>query len=169
MPARLRREGRYGICKASQEEVPAGRRTVNLNSSLERPPEVEDGEPLAEETREPMPFEIRIEPRPPLPLWARIVIFVVGWLLILVGVAGLVLPGIQGIATILVGAALLSLDNELVYRGLRRLLVRWPHLWRRVERFREKSHDWLHGLFHRRGPHHPGPPLPKGEEGEKTS
>src|SRR3954470_3921794 len=82
--------------------------------------------------------------RPRLPFWVRVAIFLLGWLLILVGVAGLVLPGIQGIATILAGAALLSLDNELVYRGLRRLLARWPRLWERVEHFRERAHDWLH-------------------------
>jgi hypothetical protein len=90
-----------------------------------------------------------MEGRPPLPLAARVGIFVLGWVLILVGVAGLVLPGIQGIATILVGAALLSLDNELVYRGLRRLLTRWPRAWERLERFREKAHDRLHRMFHR--------------------
>jgi Putative transmembrane protein (PGPGW) len=115
---------------------------------------IEDREPIADKVRtgEPLPLDIcieRIEPRPRLPLWVRVGIFAVGWLLILVGVAGLVLPGIQGIATILVGAALLSLDNELVYRGLRRLLARWPQLWRRVEGFRETSRDRLHRLFHR--------------------
>ena len=117
--------------------------------NFERPPEVEDAEPLAGEP-ERLPLEIRIERRRPFPLGVRVGIFVVGWLLILVGVAGLVLPGIQGILTILAGAALLSLDNELVYRGLRRLLARWPHLWLRVERFRERAHDRLHHLFHRK-------------------
>ena len=72
------------------------------------------------------------------------VIFVAGWLLVLIGVAGLVLPGIQGIFTILLGAALLSLDNELVYRALRRSLTRWPRAWHRIERFREKAHQRLH-------------------------
>ncbi|MFY9824987.1 MAG: PGPGW domain-containing protein [Thermoanaerobaculia bacterium] len=89
------------------------------------------------------------EPRPRLPLGIRIGIFVLGWMLIVVGVAGLVLPGIQGIAAILAGAALLSLDNELVYRGLRRLLARWPSLWKKVEHFRERAHDRLHRLTHR--------------------
>ena len=118
----------------------------------ERSTEAEHVQPLArgEGERELLPLEIRIEPRPPLPMGVRVGIFILGWLLILVGVAGLVLPGIQGVFTILLGAALLSLDNELVYRGLRRLLVRWPHLWRRVERFRERSHDRLHGIFHRK-------------------
>jgi hypothetical protein len=120
-------------------------------STLEHPPEIQDTEPLAEEAAdsERPSLEIRVEPRPPLSMGVRVGIFVVGWLLILVGVAGLVLPGIQGIATILVGAALLSLDNALFYRGLRRLLGRWPHLWRRLESFREKAHDRLHRMFHR--------------------
>jgi uncharacterized membrane protein YbaN (DUF454 family) len=87
------------------------------------------------------------EPR--FPLGIRIGIFVLGWVLIVVGVAGLVLPGIQGIAVILAGAALLSLDNELVYRGLRRLLSRWPWLWQKVEHFRKRAHDRLHRFSHR--------------------
>ncbi|MGH9362049.1 MAG: PGPGW domain-containing protein, partial [Thermoanaerobaculia bacterium] len=80
----------------------------------------------------------------PLPFGWRVAIFVAGWTLILIGVAGLVLPGLQGIVTILLGAALLSLDNELVYRGLRRALARWPRAWQRVERFRARAHAWLH-------------------------
>lgn len=122
--------------------------------SYEYPPEGEGAESAdddSEPLREPLPLEIRVEPRPRLSLGVRIGIFIVGWLLILIGVAGLVLPGIQGIATILVGAALLSLDNELVYRGLRRLLARWPRVWRKIEHFREKSHDWIHRTFHRKG------------------
>jgi hypothetical protein len=112
---------------------------------------IQEGEPPAGETDlERLPLEIRMQRRPPLPMWIRVTIFLVGWLLILVGVAGLVLPGLQGIVTILAGAALLSLDNELVYRGLRRLLARWPNLWHKVEHFREKAHDRIHGWFHRK-------------------
>lgn len=88
-------------------------------------------------------------PRPRLRLGVRIGVFVVGWILILVGVAGLVLPGIQGVLTIILGAALLSLDNELIYRLMRRVFLRWPHLWDKIENLREKTHDRLHRLFHR--------------------
>ena len=120
-------------------------------NSIERPPEVESAGPPAEENDRPerLPLHIRIERRPPLPMGVRVAIFILGWLLILIGVAGLILPGIQGIATILVGAALLSLDNELVYRGLRKALQRWPGVWRRIESFREKAHDKIHGWLHR--------------------
>ena len=123
-----------------------------MSRPIERASQTEDAEPLVAEDceREPLPLEIRVGSRPPLPLGVRVGIFIAGWLLILVGVAGLVLPGLQGILTILAGAALLSLDNELVYRGLRRLLTRWPHLWHRVEHFRERAHDRLHRMFHRK-------------------
>ena len=96
----------------------------------------------------------RISPenRTPLPLGIRIGIFVVGWLLILIGIAGLVLPGIQGVFTIVAGAALISLDNELVYRGLRRVFQRWPRIWDRIERFREKSHAWIQRRIHKNKP-----------------
>lgn len=90
-------------------------------------------------------------PRPRLPFGVRVGVFLVGWLLILVGIAGLVLPGIQGVLTLVLGAALLSLDNQLAHRGLRRLLRRWPEILHRLEGFRERTHDRLHHLFSRRG------------------
>jgi hypothetical protein len=123
-----------------------------LSTAKERPQKTEDAEPLGGESPERLPVEIRIEGRRrrPFPMGVRVGIFIAGWLLIVVGVAGLVLPGVQGIITILAGAALLSLDNELVYRGLRRLLARWPQVWRRVEHFRERAHDRIHGMFHRK-------------------
>ncbi|HEX5760436.1 MAG TPA: PGPGW domain-containing protein [Thermoanaerobaculia bacterium] len=95
---------------------------------------------------ERLTIRVVAESLPPLPLGWRVAIFVTGWVLILIGVAGLVLPGLQGIVTILLGAALLSLDNELVYRALRRTLSRWPRAWERVERFRARAHARLHKL-----------------------
>ena len=85
-----------------------------------------------------------------LPLGPRIAIFVIGWTLILIGVAGLVLPGIQGIATILAGAALLSLVSELIYSWLGKLMQRWPKMWRKVQAFRLKLHRKLNRRFRKR-------------------
>lgn len=79
----------------------------------------------------------------PLPLGIRIVLFLLGWTLVLVGVAGLVLPGIQGVLTLFAGAAVLSLVSELVYEWLRALLHRWPGVWRRFEGLRLKLHRRL--------------------------
>lgn len=83
-------------------------------------------------------------PEPPrLSAWKRLLLFVVGWTVLLVGIAGLVLPGIQGILTILVGVAILSLVSETVYRLLRRALERWPGLMERIDRWRHKLSDRL--------------------------
>jgi len=80
---------------------------------------------------------------PALPIVVRILVLVVGWIVVLIGIAGLALPGIQGFLTIAIGAALLSLASEMIYRGLRRLLQRWPRIWDRIEHFREWMHDKL--------------------------
>jgi Putative transmembrane protein (PGPGW) len=84
---------------------------------------------------------------PALPIIMRIAVLVVGWLVILVGLAGLALPGIQGCLTIVVGAALLSLASEMIHRWLRRALQRWPKVWDRVETFR----GWMHAKLSRSG------------------
>ena len=97
------------------------------------------------------PGEDTAQPRrhhaPPV-LWVRLLLLGLGWFLLLVGVAGLVLPGIQGILTMLLGAAILSIASESVYRLLRRLLRRrWPGLWRKLNGFRDR---WRKRLARRR-------------------
>jgi hypothetical protein len=87
--------------------------------------------------------------RLPLPLWLRILVFLVGWVVVLVGVAGLVLPG-PGIPTIVVGAAILSVVSEAAYELTRKSLRRWPSIWDRVEVFRERIHDRLHAFAHKK-------------------
>ncbi len=101
--------------------------------------------PIAEE-----PHVRRRRLRRPLPLWLRILVLLVGWIVLLVGVAGLVLPGIQGIATIAIGAAILSVASELAYEWMRKSLSRWPKIWDRVERFRDRISDKLQDMVHRK-------------------
>jgi hypothetical protein len=74
--------------------------------------------------------------RPRISRRMRVVFFAAGWLLVAIGVAGLVLPGIQGVVTIVVGLALLSVVSRTAHGGIRRALARWPGLRRRVERLR---------------------------------
>jgi hypothetical protein len=100
--------------------------------------------PIAEE-----PHVRRRRMRRPLPLWLRILVLLVGWIVLLVGVAGLVLPGIQGIATIAIGAAILSVASELAYEWMRKSLRRWPKVWDRVESFRDRIYDKLQDMVHR--------------------
>jgi uncharacterized membrane protein YbaN (DUF454 family) len=66
-----------------------------------------------------------------------------GWLLLIIGIAGLVLPGIQGVLTIALAVAVLSVASQRAHRVVRRLLARWPRVLERMDQFREKLHERL--------------------------
>ena len=110
------------------------------------------------------PRRPRRQSHPPshLPAGWRVFFLVSGWLLVLLGVAGLALPGIQGVLTILAGAALLSAASETAYWLLRGAFRRWPRGWRRLERIRRRIYRRLVGAPR---PRRPGeqPPDTRGE------
>lgn len=122
-----------------------------MPDQLQQPPSAGD-EPGNEhvdstaETNSAAPVSDQTSPDPalsPLSTLTRILLLIAGWLLILIGIAGLVLPGIQGIITIVAGAAVLSLASEIAYRVMHRALGPWPGIWSRIERLRAKVHGWL--------------------------
>jgi hypothetical protein len=82
----------------------------------------------------------------------KLLLWFAGWLLILLGVAGLVLPILQGVLTLFLGAAVLSLVSHSIYLGLRRLFRGWPRGWRRVLFARRRIHAWLERHLERRRP-----------------
>ena len=72
----------------------------------------------------------------------------------------LALPGIQGVVTILAGAALLSAASETAYWLLRSAFRRWPWGWRKLERTRRRLYRWIvrPRLGHRDGRDDEAPP-----------
>ncbi|MFW6175745.1 MAG: hypothetical protein ACOC7L_02880, partial [Acidobacteriota bacterium] len=75
----------------------------------------------------------------PLPLGTRVVLATLGVLFLVLGVAGLFLPFLQGILLLMLAAAVLSLASDTVYGWLKGLLSdRTPSFWKRVERFRTR-------------------------------
>lgn len=80
----------------------------------------------------------------PLPIWVRFLVIGAGWVLVVIGIAGLFLPVLQGGISLALGFALLSIASQSVHLWLRRLMGRWPGLWRRMERLRRRLHGWLH-------------------------
>lgn len=74
---------------------------------------------------------------------ARIFLVILGWLLIVLGLIGLVLPGLQGILTLALGAAALSLVSRSVLNALRYVFRPWPKGWRIVLRTRRKVQYWI--------------------------
>ncbi len=75
---------------------------------------------------------------PPLSPSARILLTVLGWTLMVLGLLGLVLPGLQGFLTLALGAAVLSLVSRSMLNALRWCFRRWPRGWRVVLRARRR-------------------------------
>ncbi len=63
---------------------------------------------------------------------------IAGWLFIILGVLGLFLPILQGILFIGIGLAILSSRSNRVKRLLKYIELRFPHLHKRVEEWRER-------------------------------
>jgi hypothetical protein len=91
-----------------------------------------DPPPEPEETETP---HVHI---PDLPLALRLILLGVGWLVIVLGLAGLLLPGLQGILLLILGAAILSVASDTVHRWMERLLEHRPNMRRRLNSFRDK-------------------------------
>lgn len=70
-------------------------------------------------------------------------LLVLGWLLVLGGVAGLFLPILQGGLMIFFGLALVSLASTRVHRFVRARFRGWPRGWRRFEKLRRRLHRRL--------------------------
>ena len=77
---------------------------------------------------------------PSLPFGTRIVVLVLSWLCFILGLAGLLLPGLQGFLLLFLGMALMSVASDTVHRWMERALHRHPRLQDRLQRFRDKIH-----------------------------
>lgn len=81
-----------------------------------------------------------------LPYLGRIVAAVLAWLLLVVGLAGLVLPGLQGVLTLALSATMFSLTSTRVHESMRSAFRPWPKGWRRVVKVRRTLERWLSRL-----------------------
>ena len=104
-------------------------------------PSPDSPEPAAKQPSEAGPLV-----RPPrrrsarrLPFHVRVWLWVAGILLLILGIAGLFLPFLQGVLFLILAAAVLSLASHRVYRWMQNLVAeRWPNAWQRLERFRTR-------------------------------
>ncbi len=79
----------------------------------------------------------------------RLLVLVVGWGFILVGIAGLFLPVIQGILCLLIGLIILSSEYVWAHRLLQKLKARFPRLAERAHGAHQKAEGWLRRVIHR--------------------
>jgi hypothetical protein len=78
-----------------------------------------------------------------LPYLGRIIAGILAWILLIVGLAGLVLPGLQGVLTLALSATFFSLTSRRVHERLRSAFRPWPKGWRRVVKVRRSLERWL--------------------------
>ncbi len=67
----------------------------------------------------------------------------VGWSFVLLGIAGLFLPILQGILFILVGLFILSTEYIWAHHLLGRLLARYPRLGALARQARQRAERWM--------------------------
>lgn len=80
------------------------------------------------------------------PAIKRVLVLIVGWLFLLVGIAGLFLPIIQGILCIVIGLLILSSEYVWAHNLLQRIKTRFPKIAHVSEEASERAQDWLHRI-----------------------
>ena len=68
---------------------------------------------------------------------------VLGWMFIVLGIAGLFLPILQGILFLLIGLVILSSEYVWAHHLLRKLRERFPGLSRKADEATEKAALWM--------------------------
>lgn len=77
----------------------------------------------------------------------RFVVLIAGWGFIALGVAGLLLPFLQGVLFLLVGLAILSTEYVWAHNVLQKLRRRFPSLSRWLDTARVRAGAWLKRVF----------------------
>jgi uncharacterized protein len=94
----------------------------------------------------------------------RVFMLVVGWAFILLGIAGLFLPVLQGILFLLIGLFILSSEYVWAHHLLHKLKERFPTIATHFEHARQRAERWMGGAFH-----HKTEPKPKAPGAEPES
>jgi uncharacterized membrane protein YbaN (DUF454 family) len=77
----------------------------------------------------------------------RALLLVLGWGFVLVGIAGLFLPILQGVLMILIGLFILSSEYVWAHHLLQKMKARYPKLSGKLEQAKEKSTEWMRRAF----------------------
>ena len=77
----------------------------------------------------------------------RLVVLIAGWGFVALGVAGLLLPFLQGVLFLLVGLSILSTEYVWAHKLLHKLRHRFPSLSARIDTARLRAGAWLKRVF----------------------
>ena len=73
----------------------------------------------------------------------RIGVIIVGWTFILLGIAGLFLPILQGVLFLLIGLLILSTEYAWAHHLLQKLRARFPKIAVHMDAAKERAERWV--------------------------
>jgi uncharacterized protein len=76
----------------------------------------------------------------------RVLILIVGWAFIVLGIAGLFLPILQGILFLVIGLLILSSEYVWAHRLLNKLRARFPGIAKHADEAKERASRWIERL-----------------------
>jgi uncharacterized membrane protein YbaN (DUF454 family) len=79
----------------------------------------------------------------------RVALLVAGWAFILLGIAGLFLPVLQGILFLLIGLFILSSEYVWAHKLLHKLKQRFPRVAEHFEHAKERAEAWMSRIWKR--------------------
>lgn len=82
----------------------------------------------------------------------KIGLLVLGWTFIVLGIAGLFLPVLQGILFLVIGLLILSTEYVWAHHLLQKLRDRFPAVATQLDKAKEKARRWTHRSEHSREP-----------------
>lgn len=76
-------------------------------------------------------------------------VLIAGWAFVLVGIAGLFLPVLQGVLFILIGLFILSSEYIWAHHLLEKIRLRFPRVASQLDHAKQKGAHWLRHIFGR--------------------
>jgi uncharacterized protein len=83
----------------------------------------------------------------------RIAVMLLGWAFVLLGIAGLFLPVLQGILFLLIGLIILSSEYVWAHKLLQRLRQRFPSVAGKADEATTRAAAWMRRVLGQRTPH----------------
>jgi len=77
----------------------------------------------------------------------RIGVLLLGWGFVLLGIAGLFLPVLQGVLFLLIGLVILSSEYVWAHKLLQKLRRRFPSIAGKADEAQERAAAWLRRMF----------------------
>lgn len=83
----------------------------------------------------------------------RLAVLLLGWAFVLLGIAGLFLPVLQGILFIMVGLIILSSEYVWAHKLVQRLRGRFPSIARKADEAQARALNFMRRVFGQGGRH----------------